>query len=668
MKHKFKDKLMKALVMILSVGTLWLTTGNVSLAYTVDDAIPQWDEPGSLRLSKTAIPTDKDDEWKIELTVEGKDYPTTTDVVLVVDTSNSMNYDMSGKETNDSSKTRLQYVKTAAVQFAENILTEENATTHRMAIVTFAPNSSVVCDFTTSTTTLKQYINNIKANGGTNMQAGLYQAKNLLKKSTADNKVIVILGDGMPTYCYEISSSKGISIDHETHTPVFETGYTLTYNTEKYIGKGSASDYKNLYTLLCAECGKSYAVYNDVIEPTLYESDTIKKSNIEIYSIAFGADSVGTSTLKSISSNTSETNSFFTGISSSVSQSQVQEVLNDTFEHIASSILSAAKDSVVTDPMGEMFDLVAPNGAADITVAITDTKTQTTETFKGSDNDLVEISGTTLQWKIGTVAEGKIYKLSYIVQIKDTAESGKYYPTNGTTTLQYIDYKGEKSSRDFEVPQVCIYRGSIKVYCYLSDNSGTPLNNDGQAVSSPQEAYIFDSYDYGKRNETVIRLGQAYDVQAEIFDNTNFIGSYGDMQAWTSSQTVTVTPSKEVPNQTVYFAYTLQNGTLTIQKSGDLLPDETALFMIADTNGNISYETIQGSGSKTLKGLTLGEEYTVTEMTDWSWKYELKSSNPQRIRISNGKNIAAFENKGSSSYLTDESFASNVFNPIEMSA
>ncbi|MGN0538208.1 MAG: hypothetical protein ACI4M3_09560, partial [Acutalibacteraceae bacterium] len=206
------------------------------------------------------------------------------------------------------------------------------------------------------------------------------------------------------------------------------------------------------------------------------------------------------------------------------------------------------------------------------------------------------------------------------------------------------------------------------VYCYLSDNSGTPLNSDGQAVSSPQEAYIFDSYDYGKRNETVIRLGQAYDVQAEVFDNTTFVGSYGDMQAWTSSETVTVTPSKEVPNQTVYFAYTLQNGTLTIQKSGDLLPDETALFVITDKNGNISYETIQGSGSKTLKGLTLGEEYTVTEMTDWSWKYELESDNPQQIRITSGKNIVAFENKGGSSYLTDESFASNVFNPIEMSA
>ncbi|MGN0538209.1 MAG: VWA domain-containing protein, partial [Acutalibacteraceae bacterium] len=383
MKYKFKDKLMKVLVMILSVGTLWLTTGNVSLAYNVDDTMPQWDKPGSLRLSKTAVPTDKDDEWKIELTVEGKDYPTTTDVVLVVDTSNSMNYDISGEQIGYSSRTRLKYVKTAAVQFAENILTEENVATHRMAIVTFAENSNVVCDFTTSTNTLKRYINNIQANGGTNMQAGLYQAKKLLEKSTADNKVIVILGDGKPTFCYEISSSKGISIDHETHKPVFETGYTLTYNTAKYIGKGNASDCENLYTLTCTECGKSYAVYNDVIEPTLYEADTIKKSNIEIYSIAFGADSVGTSTLKSISSNTSETSSFFTEISSSVSQSQVQAILNDTFKHIASSILSAAKDSVVTDPMGEMFDLVAPNGAADITVEITDTKTQTTETFKG---------------------------------------------------------------------------------------------------------------------------------------------------------------------------------------------------------------------------------------------------------------------------------------------
>ncbi len=36
MKHSLKDKLMKTAILLLSIGILWLSTENVSLAYTID--------------------------------------------------------------------------------------------------------------------------------------------------------------------------------------------------------------------------------------------------------------------------------------------------------------------------------------------------------------------------------------------------------------------------------------------------------------------------------------------------------------------------------------------------------------------------------------------------------------------------------------------------------
>lgn len=121
-------------------------------------------------------------------------------------------------------------------------------------------------------------------------------------------------------------------------------------------------------------------------------------------------------------------------------------------------------------------------------------------------------------------------------------------------------------------------------------------------------------------------------------------------------------------SNTVYFAYMLQNGTLTIEKSGDLLDDETALFRITDSSGNTDYEAIQGSGSKTITGLTVDDAYIVEEMTDWVWRYKVQEESPQSVLICREESRVSFMDTGNDNYLTDESFASNIFKQIEVSA
>lgn len=659
-----------ALVMLISSG------GFISVMAIEETVELEWDKPGSIRLNKTATATDNDNEWRIDLTVEGKNYPTATDVVLVIDTSTSMNKSMSGGQTLYGEKSRLDYTKIAAEDFVDNIITESTESTHRMAIVTFAQQSSQKCSFTNDKTNLKKYISNLSANGGTNMQAGLNKAKTMLESSDAQNKIIVILGDGRPTYCNEITSATGISVNHQTsdnktsHTVVFSDSYTMVFDYSEAVGDGSSSEYRSLYSVYCNECNKNVSLSGSLSVPTEYEAKQIKNDGIKIYSIAFGADTEGENVLKNISSNTSNNTSFYTQIPANTSTDNVQTLLNSTFENIAANILSAASDGIVTDPMGEMFDIVAPNGADDITISIINSSDNSVEkTFKGSENNTVTIiSGNTLKWNVGTVPDGKILKMSYYVRIKDTAVSGVEYPTNKETYFEYKNYLNNDAVKKFPVPTASIATGKINICCYLSDSKGNPLNKNGQAVTDISDAYILKNYDYMINNNTKLSLGKTYTITADTIPNTVFVGSHTENSALTDSTTAAIELTKQSCEQTVYFAYTMNNGTLTIVKSGDLQDNESSLFKIESSDGSVFYETIQGSGSRTVKNLTVGSKYTVTELTDWSWKYQLNGDNPQSIYIGVDGGTANFENKSKpTQWLSDESIVSNKFVENEVS-
>lgn len=113
-------------------------------------------------------------------------------------------------------------------------------------------------------------------------------------------------------------------------------------------------------------------------------------------------------------------------------------------------------------------------------------------------------------------------------------------------------------------------------------------------------------------------------------------------------------------------------GTITIQKTvtvpqgmGTMDQHQTFLFKIIRTDGNVteeSYEYITGNGSKTISGLKKGT-YEITEMTDWSWRYQPakdsktvtlgRGANPEDDFITTGS--VTFKNeKNNDSWLGDE--------------
>ncbi|HNZ63327.1 MAG TPA: VWA domain-containing protein, partial [Bacillota bacterium] len=154
--------------------------------------------PGDVMLFKQATPVaGMVNTWEVTLRIEGKDTVKTSDIVLVIDTSGSMN-----------DNGRMAAARNAANQFVDTLLAPNSASaaTTRIAVVSFAEYAQLKIGLTNDAEALHTSINGLRASGGTFTQAGVKQAEALLAvhNSTADNKHIVLLSDGVPTYSYEI--------------------------------------------------------------------------------------------------------------------------------------------------------------------------------------------------------------------------------------------------------------------------------------------------------------------------------------------------------------------------------------------------------------------------------------------------------------------------------
>lgn len=141
---------------------------------------PVWPAPGSIKLDKDAAAVGSETNlWEVTLGIQGKNFETTSDVVLVIDCSGSM----------DGAK--LDNTRQAAKAFGQKLLTEGSTT--RIAIVTFIKEATAynnghfygageLAAFETAVEKATY------AEGGTNQQAGLHVAQQLLNTSSAGLK------------------------------------------------------------------------------------------------------------------------------------------------------------------------------------------------------------------------------------------------------------------------------------------------------------------------------------------------------------------------------------------------------------------------------------------------------------------------------------------------
>ena len=401
----------------------------------------------------------------LETYVEGSIQQTGTpsDIVLVLDVSQSMSQSMSG------STTRLEALKSAVNAFIEttakkNESAKSDDKKSRISIVSFSGSASVVSDFSTDATTLKSKVNALTTSRGTAADYGMQKAQSQIASipaSRESNKVVIFFTDGEPNH-----------------------------------GSGSFDT----------------SVANDAISA----SKTIKASGATVYSI--GVVSGADPSLDPTKSSTSNINKFLHGVSSNypdattytnlgtrakdsegkdltcymaaTSASELEKIFEDIGEAAVPTIALDA-NTVVQDVMSKYFEV---NGkAADIKTYTSDYKGNgnfdTPETAPDSvkaavKDGEVQVTGFDFEPVIDKddgSYQGQKLIIEIPVKLTDDAKkmSGETLDSNNKTTSAI--YNGELNVRTFGTPKVTIPKAkiTIKANSHEKTYDGTALTDDG---------------------------------------------------------------------------------------------------------------------------------------------------------------------------------------------
>lgn len=536
---------------------------------------PVWPAQGSIKLDKDAAAVEgAQNLWEVTLGIQGKNFETTSDVVLVIDCSGSMKVD------------KLANTRIAAKAFGQKLLTEGSTT--RIAIVTFIDEATAynnghfygageLAAFETAVDGATY------ANGGTNQQAGLHVAQQLLNTSAAGLKNIVILSDGEATFSHPFVGGnatidcKWSFLNHRfsgnPKVTSWPTVATPDYST--VIGTGNSFDLDGniIWNCTCEHDETTQELYgafyydasgnlvcsngsmaSDNGVATIWEANQAKAAGTTIYSVALQAGTNGENTLKACA--TDATKDYY----AIASNDNVEETLTTAFTSIAGSIAIAARNGVVNDPMGEHVKLNFSGEAPVITTDLGVYTAGNADIYISQGTATYDAETRAISWTVGNVSEGDNPIMKYKVGIRDgyNPPTGDVLDTNKRTTFSYINYLGEATVGDFPIPQVTVGGGAILVHWYQVNANGKPINEFGQVVESPSFAKQVQPAAYFEANgSTGLSYNTQYTVAKTDFTGYNYYGRYiinnGNL---TPGDAATVTLNAANSNQHVWFAYT----------------------------------------------------------------------------------------------------------------
>ena len=177
-------------------------------------------------------------------------------------------------------------------------------------------------------------------------------------------------------------------------------------------------------------------------------------------------------------------------------------------------------------------------------------------------------------------------------------------------------------------------------------------------VVGPAGCGTLDNY---QENDLKVITGTAAGSMPTAASGYKFVGWYKDegctepvAAAWIANDRLTPQKTKPLGSEmgyeaaTYYAKFELDVFDLTIKKEGcaEIDENQSFLFRITGPNGFSMEVTVQGNGSKTIKGLQMGG-YTVTEVESWSWRYKCQNNNQvvKSENVTDGEASVTFTNK-----------------------
>lgn len=416
--------------------------------------------PGEVGFSKTAtLVTGMVNQWDIKLRIETKNQfpPPATDIVLLIDTSGSMD-----TIATDGMK-RMDKAKLAAEQFIEQVLNDGYI--NRIALVTYdrtAKNytfSDAISGWNNQFVDpahrdiLIKTIKELEPTGGTNTQSGIKVATEVMKKGTSSRRNIVLISDGVPTYSYPptepyntvagmekfIHPNPDIASEYTTYQTVktIPSDY-FTYDDQEIIGIGNSYLSIGRFPYFPIPADPHDRVYANHANSAIAQAEIAKtKQNssgekvvTDFYTIGLDMDlqatpgdiTVGNETMKEIASSPEKC--------FSVSSDDLAKIMTE----IGEQIVGVVRDVKLTETLETGFELANTLNSSNISqgkIAI--------------DNNTKKIT-----WEIGTLTKPISAKPNEDVMFAELTY--RVNATNAVLGVGGIDANGEaKTNKDARV-------------------------------------------------------------------------------------------------------------------------------------------------------------------------------------------------------------------------
>lgn len=611
--------LFMAMVMTLSLIQISAFAANTDPkpAEIVTNGEKVTSEDRKVTIQKTAKHTGGNN-FDITLTVTTEDTVTVTPaqaahVVLVIDQSSSMNSD------------RMNSAKTAARTFAQTMLGTGAAEGNQIAVVSYGNGASQKTGLSGNYNTVKNAIDSIYklSNGGTNIQAGIHKAQEILDadKDFTGKKVILVLSDGMPTYsqratgtaswtgCYTeyglFGSSHNWNWNKGQMTGLEIKGFD--YSASGIVGNGRDYTFSNSYraeiTITCKHERTSERlvdrnIYANNGQPAIAEAKIAQAKGTEIYSVfldGYGWDE-----------SQSRANAIATmqGVATSADHYKTTAdmgALAELFKGIADSVVTKTEASQVVDPMGQFITL---------------------GDFSKLEN--VAVEGNTLTWKLTaeqaktTSQNTKTYTITYPITLNTAAEGFKEntpYETNGTTTFNY-KIGGEDFTLDFNVPTV---KGYIPEYGYTVE-----YYKQGNAEAGAYASYTKVETRNGPKTD--LHTSVSVDNYKNMYNNDNY-------HYVTGNTTITITANESTNVIKLY--YDRDTTGVTVNHYYKLTT------IAADGSTTVKDYPVKPDSTVSDKGY-VGDSYEATLNTTFGGvsTYDLDSAYPNKTKITLSKTNA----------------------------
>ncbi|MCI7288886.1 MAG: Cna B-type domain-containing protein [Blautia sp.] len=501
------------------------------------------------------------------------------DVLFVIDTSGSMGSGRGSTYTN-----LLPTVK--------NLLNGTNGTTgivdqilnanakNAVAYVSFAGvDETKTTDWYTAknSTTFKNKVNNLKAEGGTNWTYAMQKADSVLRKRTNSNKkVVIFLSDGRPTYSI---NSWGDEYGHGNATDE-------AYYTEAINAVNNSSKLKNV--------NQFYSVY--LTEGTQSGMET-----------------------------------FHNGINNTVKGAAIVDgsgdKLGSALSGIINQVIPTYKDVEITDTLSDYVEFTGPN--PEITVKMVDANGNETPLSSGGDYT-VTTTGKTVKVEFNApLVKGATYTVSF--HVKPTQKANEEFSSTG-----YPDtHIGDPGTGSTSAGKQGFYSNDTATLAYKVNGTDDPQKTVD--YQKPVVQVLQHTLTYTKVWKQPSGVNPTVDsivLNVNYSDGTSGTVTLNKDDNWTTTQNVPVTKTIEsvtektsVKDYTVSYSYPSSTEAVVTNNYSKVTTNKVKVKKIWKNDGPKETVTVALMQSEVDSQGIIGEAkelYTadLTEAKDWSYEWK----------------------------------------------